>query len=410
MSLCYNENNWRGLLMKLLHTADWHIGRTLNGYSLLDEQKYAFKQILQIAKDEKVDGIVIAGDIYDRAVPSPEAVTALNEMFKEINLENHFPIYAISGNHDSATRLNYGREWMQNTSFYLNTLLKEAFTPIETDDAQIFMLPFFDPLDARVYYQERVSDKESIKKLTSIGDAMNLVVSDMVKKFKTDKKHILITHFAVSAKKDEDIELTSETTSQVGGLATLTTDNFKDFDYVMMGHIHTRFASPSDTVRYSGSPVKFNVKEARMKNQGKGVDIVTIDNDGINREFKPLTPQTDLIVLEETWETLCDEEFYKKQPTHDAWFAITVKDFDRSQYTRVNTRAELEKRYGTVIELNYENLANTSEQNIQTTDITQISPEETVSKFFQTITNKPLSSRQKKLVDSVFNEVERENK
>jgi exonuclease SbcD len=149
--------------MKLLHTADWHIGRTLNGYSLLDEQKYAFKQILQIAKDEKVDGIVIAGDIYDRAVPSPEAVTALNEMFKEINLENHLPIYAISGNHDSATRLNYGREWMQNTSFYLNTFLKEAFTPIETDDAQIFMLPFFDPLDARVYYQEKYPIKKVSK-------------------------------------------------------------------------------------------------------------------------------------------------------------------------------------------------------------------------------------------------------
>lgn len=396
--------------MKLLHTADWHIGRTLNGYPLLDEQKNAFEQILKIAKDEKVDGIVIAGDIYDRAVPSPEAVTTLNEMFKKINLENNIPIYAISGNHDSATRLNYGREWMQNTAFYLNTFLSESFKPIETADAQIFLLPFFDPLDARVYYTHQGLEKDVVKKITNIGDAMNLVISDMLKNFDPNKKHILITHFAVTAKKDTDIILTSETTSQVGGLATLTTDNFKDFDYVMMGHIHTRAASPSDTIRYSGSPVKFNVKEARIKNQSKGVDILTINDEGITREFKPLTPKTDLIVLEENWETLCDQSFYEQQPIHEAWFAITVKDFDRSKYTRVNTRAELEKRYGTVVELNYENLNNTSNQNVHTTDITEISPEETVSKFFQTITGKELSSRQKKLVDSVFNEVERENK
>jgi exonuclease SbcD len=92
--------------MKLLHTADWHIGRTLNGYSLLDEQEETFKQILDIAKQEHVDGIVIAGDIYDRAIPSPEAVTALDEMFRKINLENHLPIYAISGNHDTAPNVS----------------------------------------------------------------------------------------------------------------------------------------------------------------------------------------------------------------------------------------------------------------------------------------------------------------
>jgi exonuclease SbcD len=128
--------------MKLLHTADWHIGRTLNGYSLLDEQKAAFQQILKIALEEHVDGIVIAGDIYDRAIPNVDAVTTLNEMFKEINIDHHFPIYSISGNHDGAKRLNYGREWMEYNNFHLNTLVSEAFTPIETPEAQIFMLPF----------------------------------------------------------------------------------------------------------------------------------------------------------------------------------------------------------------------------------------------------------------------------
>ncbi|MEG2563668.1 MAG: exonuclease subunit SbcD, partial [Lactococcus sp.] len=98
--------------MKFLHTSDWHIGRTLNGWSLLEEQKHAFKIMLAAAKQEKVDGIIIAGDLYDRTVPSAAAVTAFNDMLREMNIQENFPIYAISGNHDGARRLNYGREWM----------------------------------------------------------------------------------------------------------------------------------------------------------------------------------------------------------------------------------------------------------------------------------------------------------
>lgn len=397
-------------LMKLLHTADWHIGRTLNGYSLLDEQKHAFDQILQIAKDEHVDGVVIAGDIYDRAVPNPEAVAALDKMLREINLENKIPIYAISGNHDSAKRLNYGREWMEYTNFHLNTFISEAFTPIETDDVQIFLLPFFDPLDARVYYQKQGMPEENVKNITTIGAAMQLIVRDMVKLFDKNKKHLLITHFAVTPNKDEEIPLTSETTSKVGGLATLTTDQFKDFDYVMLGHIHTRLASPSETVRYSGSPVKFNIKEARLKNKGKGVDIVNIDDSGITHEFKPITPKTDLVVLEEDWPTLCDADFYKKQQINQDWFAITIKNFDRSEHVQTNIRAELQKRYGTIVELDYQIDQGKNELENTAVNINEISPEETVDKFYQTITGKDLSNKQKTIVENIFNEVERENK
>ena len=396
--------------MKLLHTADWHIGRTLNGYPLLDEQRETFKQILDIAKQEQVDGIVIAGDIYDRAIPNPEAVTTLDEMFRKINLENHLPIYAISGNHDSAKRLNYGRAWMKQSDFYLNTLIEEAFTPIETPQAQIFLLPFFDPMDARAYYSHQGMPDEQVQEIKTISQAMDLVVADMKKNFDPNKKHLLVTHFAVTPNQDTELELTSETNSKVGGLATLTSDEFSDFDYVMLGHIHTRFASPTDNIRYSGSPVKFNVKEARIKNKGKGVDIVTIDDNGISREFKPLTPKTDLIVLEEDWDTLCDEKFYSQQPLDSAWFAITIKNFDPSEHVHTNIRAKLQKHYKTIVELDYQVKA--SDNQIQTinTNINDLSPEETVDQFFKTITGKDLSNQQKTLVENIFNEVERARK
>lgn len=394
------------LLMKLLHTADWHIGRTLNGYSLLDEQEHAFKQILQIALDEKVDGVVIAGDIYDRAVPNPEAVTALDKMLREINLVHHLPIYAISGNHDSAKRLNYGREWMEYTNFHLNTLIEEAFRPIETADSQIFLLPFFDPIDARAYYHQQNLPDDKVKAITTIGAAMQLIISDMVKLFTPGKKHLLVTHFAVTPNSDDELDLTSETTSKVGGLATLTTDQFKNFDYVMLGHIHTHFASPSETIRYSGSPVKFNVKEAKQQN--KGVDIVEITDSKITHQFKSLTPKTDLIAIKEDWQTLCDKDFLATQPINKAWFAITIKNFDRSEHVQTNVRAELQKRYGTIVELDYQ--IDQQQDDLQTisTNLNEAGPEETVDNFYKSITGNDLSNPQKQLVENIFNEVERE--
>ncbi|WP_125770623.1 exonuclease SbcCD subunit D [Companilactobacillus furfuricola] len=393
--------------MKLLHTADWHIGRTLNGYSLLDEQENAFEQILDIAKEEHVDGIVIAGDIYDRAIPSTSAVTALDRMLKSINLDNHIPIYAISGNHDGAKRLNFGNEWMEESNFYLNTLLEESFKPIETEDAQIFMLPFFDPMDARVYYQKQGMDEDQVKSIRGIGEAMGLVISDMIKSFDPNKKHLLITHFTVAPSSEEEVELTSETTSKVGGLATLTINTFKDFDYVMLGHIHTRFASPSENIRYPGSPVKFNVKEAKIRTHGKGVDIVQISDSQITHTFKEISPKTDLQVIEEPWDTLTDPKFYKAQPIDKDWFAITVKDFDRSKH--INVRAKLQEIYGTVVELDYENLKREQAQNTKQANLSELSPDTIVDQFFKTITGKDLSDEQKQLVDSIFVDLGKED-
>lgn len=393
--------------MKLLHTADWHIGRTLNGYSLLDEQEAAFKQILAIALAEKVDGIVIAGDIYDRAVPSTDAVTSLDHMLQAINIEHHLPIYAIAGNHDGAKRLNYGREWLAYTNFHLNTLLAEAFTPIETPEAQIFMLPFFDPIDARVYYQQQGLPEKQVKAIHTINDAMQLVLADLTAQFDPTKRHLLITHFTVTPKADDDLQLTSETTSKVGGLATLTTDLFSDFDYVMLGHIHTRLASPDpDRIRYSGSPVKFNVKEANPKFHGKGVEIITITPDDITHEFKPIQPKTDLVSLKAPWDTLLDPEFYQQQPLKQAWFAITVQDFDRSKH--LNVRAQLEQIYGTIVELDYETHHQAAMMN-HAQALDTLSPDAIVGQFFNDITGQPLSKTQQQLVDQIFVNLRKED-
>lgn len=140
--------------MKFLHTADWHIGRKLNGFSLLEEQRDMFEKVMAIAKAEKVDAIVVAGDLYDRSVPSIEAVSLFNEMMIEMNIKSEFPVLAISGNHDSATRLDTGRPWLKASEFHLHTQLSQAFEPVVLKDTQFYLLPYFEPFHARQFFED----------------------------------------------------------------------------------------------------------------------------------------------------------------------------------------------------------------------------------------------------------------
>lgn len=331
--------------MKLLHTADWHIGKQLNQFDLLSEQKAAFQQIATIAKEQMVDGILIAGDLYDRAIPSIAAVEAFDAMLKTLNLDLGLPIYAISGNHDGANRLNFARDWFGKAQLFLNTQLAEAMQPIETATAQIFLLPFFDPQDARTYYQVSIESNE----MRTIQQAMERVITDLVAQFKPNKRHILVTHFNVQGTDNENYELTSETTSTVGGLNSVPAALLAPFDYVALGHLHLWQASPARNIRYSGSPVKFNTKEATNE---KGVYIVDIPDDDsvINTTFIPLKPEKDLIVLRGTFAELCDATKYANLPGKGAaFYSIRLLDRPHEQ----NIRHQLEDIYGDIVELEY---------------------------------------------------------
>lgn len=391
--------------MKLLFTSDWHIGRTLNGYSLLEEQKYAFEQILALALAEKVDGVIIAGDLYDSSVPKADFVTTFEQMLRKMNLEHQLPIYAISGNHDSAKRLNFSREWMQHQQLYLNTFIEEAMSPVETEDCQLFLLPYFDPMDARIYLQEEQGwSDEEVKNVRTLADAMQALLPLLVARFAPGKKRILVTHFAVTASGQDPQDLTSETSSTVGGLATLNAEIFSDFNYVALGHIHTHHASPSETVQYSGSPVKFNVKEAGTD---KGVYILEFDEKGVESHFVKLEQETDLVALKEDWETLTDPGFYQTQPCHQAWFAIQVQDFDRNEHVGKNLRAQLEQIYGTVVELDYsykqETIRRTRGRNVEELDESTI-----IGDFYQESTGQSLSSAQLELVEDILTKISKE--
>lgn len=282
--------------MRFLHTADWHIGKKLHGYDLLKNQQRAMDEILTIAKQEAVDAIVIAGDLYDRSVPGVESVALLNQQLIKMNLTEKFPILAISGNHDSSTRLATGSPWYHQTQFHLHTTIEEALTPVELEDVQFFLLPYFEPIAARLFF----ADEE----IRTISQGVLRVVEAMIASFDPTKKHVLVTHFFVAGSLRTD----SETMIEVGGLDAVPVDVFDAFDYVALGHLHSKNALKTGKVRYSGSLLKYSLSEL---NDEKGVWIIDTDTPELTPLFHPLTPLQDMKVVEGSFKELTDPAFYQ---------------------------------------------------------------------------------------------------
>ncbi|KRL04525.1 exonuclease SbcCD subunit D [Liquorilactobacillus oeni] len=360
--------------MRFLHTADWHIGRRLHGFDLTAEQDHAFEQIKQLALDEHVDGVIIAGDLYDRSMPAEASVAQLNHMLQQLNLVAKLPIYAISGNHDSAIRLSTGTPWFKSTQFYMHTQLEQAFTPVELPDTQLFLLPYFEPFAAQQYFND--------DSLQHLDQAFVPIINKMKSLFDPAKKHLLVSHFFV----DGSATTESETQLKVGGLAAVSAGLLKDFDYVALGHLHGKDALHAKNARYSGSPVKFSLSEA---NQKKGVFIV--DTEPFKLTFKPLTPLKDVQQLIEHFETLADKSFYENLKL-DNYFGITLKD----RKPIPNVMARLREIYPNIISLDradgYETgIEDSGESGAQ---IRQKDPMDLLGDFYKQIAKDDLSPQQ----------------
>lgn len=373
--------------MKFLHTADWHIGKKLHDFSLFDEQWDAFNQIEKIALQEKVDAIVIAGDLYDRSVPSEEAVKTLNQMLIQLNLKDHFPILAINGNHDSAVRLDNGSDWFKPANFNLVTKLKDAFTPIVIQDTQFFLLPYFELPTAREYFND--------SEIHTLETAMRKVIDKMQTKFDPELHHVLVAHYFAAGSSHTD----SETKVEVGGLDAVPLDLMERFDYVALGHLHSRNALHHPTIQYSGSPVKFSVSEAHDE---KGVWIVDTDLPVDKMaQWKPLTQLNDIQILRTDFATLTTSDFYQKIPDDD-FVAVELTD----QQIIPNVMNRLREYYPRIISFKRQNGRMEIEQE-KRREIKQQSPIELLQDFFEDTTGHGLSTAQLKFASEILTKVER---
>lgn len=357
--------------MRFLHTADWHIGKKLHGYDLLVDQKDGLQKLLQLAKAEQVDAIVVAGDIYDRSVPSEESIRLVNQTIAEFNLTEGFPLLMIAGNHDSATRLSTGAPWFKETDFYLHTQLKEAFEPVILQDTAFYLLPYFEPIDARLYFQD-----DSIK---TIQQAMTQVIEKIVTSFDPEKRHVLVSHFFVTGSLRTD----SETNLEVGGLDGISSSLLAPFDYVALGHLHGKDALKVENARYSGSLLKYSLSE---KNQIKGAYLV--DTATRRFEFRALTPLHDVEELTGSFAEFLTPDYYQTLQREN-YLALQLTD----RAVIPNMMNQLRQVYPHLLQVERLNGREVTQQ-MARQDLKEKTPLALVEDFFTEITEEKLTPQQ----------------
>ena len=307
--------------MKILHTADWHLGKTLNGRSLIEDQKFILKKFLEVVDDVKPDAIIIAGDVYDRADPSTDAINLFDEIIFKLT-DRKIPVLCIAGNHDNAARLNFGSRLFAHEKFFITT--KTLYAPenivLQDEFGEVYfsLIPYFDPAEIKSKFLQ-----EDDERLTF--DAANKFYLALARKnIPAGKRSVAIAHVFVEGGEESDSER-----KFVGTTGKVSAENFSGYDYVALGHLH-RPQKISENIFYSGSPLKYSAKESTHK---KGVTLVELDGHGFVRaENIPLTPLRDLI---EVSGTLAD---FLAQPPDYSYAYVTLTDetfvYDAAQKLR----------------------------------------------------------------------------
>ena len=286
--------------MKLMHLSDLHIGKKVNGFSLIDDQKFILKQILTIIGEVKPDGVIIAGDVYDKGIPSAEAVTMFDDFLFELS-EKNLKVFIISGNHDSAERLSFGSRIMSNKMIHISPVFKGKITPVtygdEYGDINFYLLPFIKPSDIRKKFEDMELDRS-----LSYSDAVRIAVEKM--NVDPSKRNVIVTHqFVIGAERSD-----SEEPCSVGGTDEVSADIFDIFDYTALGHIHGPQNIGKPTIRYCGTPLKYSFSEEHHQ---KSVTVVELKEKGnVTIETIDLCPKHDMRTIEGKFDEVFNIDFY----------------------------------------------------------------------------------------------------
>lgn len=298
--------------MKFLHLADLHLGKRVNGFSMLEDQAHILRQILAILDDEQPDGVLIAGDVYDKSVPSVEAVELLDGFLTELCARG-VPVLLISGNHDSPERLAFGGRVMDSCGIHISPVYDGALAPVTLHDefgpVHVWLLPFVKPAHVRRWFPD--ADIESYT------DAMAEAVAHM--DIDTAARNVLVTHqFVTGGARSGSEELS------VGGTDNVDSGVFAPFDYVALGHLHGAQHIGRETIRYAGSPLKYSFSEAR---QHKSVTVVTLGEKGdVQVRTVALTPLRELREIRGSYDELTARSFYEHTTYRSDYLHLILTD------------------------------------------------------------------------------------
>lgn len=298
--------------MKFLHLADLHLGKRVNGFSMLEDQAHILRQILAILDDEQPDGVLIAGDVYDKSVPSVEAVGLLDGFLTELRARG-VPVLLISGNHDSPERLAFGGRVMDSCGIHISPVYDGALAPVTLHDefgpVHVWLLPFVKPAHVRRWFPD--ADIESYT------DAMAEAVAHM--DIDTAARNVLVTHqFVTGGARSGSEELS------VGGTDNVDSGVFAPFDYVALGHLHGAQHIGRETIRYAGSPLKYSFSEAR---QHKSATVVTLGEKGdVQVRTVALTPLRELREIRGSYDELTARSFYEHTTYRSDYLHLILTD------------------------------------------------------------------------------------
>lgn len=377
--------------MRFLHLADLHIGKRVNGFSMIEDQKFVFEQVYNVIENEKIDGIIMAGDIYDKPVPSAEAVKLFDEMLTRL-VSINLPIFVISGNHDSAVRIGFGSDILSAAKVYMSRVYNGNLQKIELEDdygkINVYLLPFIKPATVKNIYKEA--------EIKDYDDALEYVLSQ--EKIDETKRNVIVSHqFVTGAMRSESEEVS------VGGLDNVSVENYEAFDYVALGHIHRAQQMGRESARYAGTLLKYSFSEEK---HNKSMTIVDLKEKG-NIEIKeiPVKPLHDLKTIKGKFSKITSEEFYKELKKEDYYRAVLTDEDDI-----LNAIGKLKSIYPNLMSMEYDNTRTRSYSVVDNVETGETkSPLDYFEEFFEKQNGRKMSEKQRNYLLEILGEAREES-
>ena len=374
--------------MKLIHLSDLHLGKRVNEFSMLEDQKYILKKILNIIDEEKPDGVLIAGDVYDKSVPSGEAVELLDDFLFGL-AKRKLPVFLISGNHDSPERLAFGSRLIDMSGIHLSRVYDGQVNPFTLEDSfgpvNIYMLPFLKPANVRRFFPEA--------EIGTYTDAVKTAVEAMG--IDPSARNVLITHqFVTGAERSESEDVS------VGGADNVDASVFEAFDYVALGHIHGPQNIGSEKIRYCGTPLKYSFSEA---SHVKSVTVAELGEKGsLTVRTVPLTPMHDMVELKGSYEELTFRGFYDCTSLPEDYVHITLTD----EQDVPEAMSRLRTVYKNLMKLDYDNRRTRSASGVTgTADVERRSPLELFGDFYRQQNGAEMTAEQTETVREMIEKI-----
>nr|WP_283610762.1 exonuclease SbcCD subunit D [Faecalispora anaeroviscerum] len=376
--------------MKLLHLADLHIGKRVNEFSMLEDQRAILKQILEVAEQEMPDAVLIAGDVYDKTIPPGEAVSVLDDFLTGLAFLR-LPVFMISGNHDSAERLGFGSRILRRQGITIAAAYDGALEPILLQDeygvVELYLLPFIKPALAAPFFPE--------KELECTEDAVRLILESVSEQ--PNYRRVLVAHQFVTNRGELPQQSDSET-AYVGGSDAVDAGVFHAFDYVALGHLHGPQKMLCDTIRYAGSPLKYSFSESRQKKSVTIVELMEKGNTFIRQI--PLVPLRDMREIRGPIDQLTDPQVVDSANSQD-YIHATLTDTEEL----MDPIGRLRRFYPNIMRLDFENRFSkeTKQKNAASgEDLSQKTPMELFQDFFQMQNQKEMTQEQTQIMEALF--------